>query len=439
MSEQLKILSVYLKSKYFTKFQNRRKLEKWQDKKMKSFLREIVPKSPFYQKYYEGMSYENWRELPIIDKSMMMEDFDDFNTVGIKKEEAFQVAYMAEDTRDFSPNIGDITIGLSSGTSGNRGIFLVSPKERIKWAGNILAKCLPEVIWKEQRIAFFLRANSNLYDTVHKGKIQFQFFDLLDVLDRHVERLNIYKPDILVGPPSMLLLLVEKIKEGKLHIDPKKVISVAEVLDPLDEKVLENIFEQKIHQVYQCTEGFLATTCEQGTLHLNEDLLVIQKEYLDEDLGKFIPIISDFSRTSQPIIRYRLNDILTEKKIPCPCGSPFTALEQIEGRSDDLFYFQKKERDEYIPVFPDFIRRVIIVSSERIKQYTVSQLQVNLIEVFIEADDEYKKMIEQNIETNFKMLCDKLDCSMPRIRYANTMDRKHGKKLRRIQRKFEIY
>ncbi|MCT4621958.1 MAG: hypothetical protein N4A62_21530 [Marinisporobacter sp.] len=438
MSEQLKILSTYLKSKYFTKFQNREELEKWQDKKMRKFLREIVPKSSFYQKYYEGASYDNWRELPIIDKGMMMENFDTFNTVGIKKEEAFQVAYTAENTRDFTPKIGDITIGLSSGTSGNRGIFLVSREERIKWAGNILAKCLPEVIWKEQRIAFFLRANSNLYDTVDKGKIQFQFFDLLDELDRHVERLNTYRPSILVAPPSMLLLLAKKIRETNLHIDPKKIISVAEVLDPLDEKVLENIFKQKIHQVYQCTEGFLATTCEHGTLHLNEDLLIIQKEYLDKDLGKFIPIISDFSRSSQPIIRYRLNDILTEKKTFCPCGNPFTALEQIEGRSDDLFYFKKKDREKYIPIFPDFIRRTIIVASEKIKQYTVTQLQVDLIEVFIEANDEHKKIIEKNIEINFKMLCDKLDCVMPKIRYVNTMNRDYGKKLRRIQRKFEI-
>nr|MBT2175989.1 CoF synthetase [Streptococcus mitis] len=91
-------------------------------------------------------------------------------------------------------------------------------------------------------------------------------------------------------------------------------------------------FKQTVHQVYQCTEGFLATTCKQGTLHINEDLVHIEKEYLDQEKGIFVPIITDFMRKTQPIIRYRLNDILIEKKTPCSCGSPFLALERIDGR-----------------------------------------------------------------------------------------------------------
>ena len=35
----------------------------------------------------------------------------------------------SEENRDFSPTIKGITVGLSSGTSGNRGVFLASEKE----------------------------------------------------------------------------------------------------------------------------------------------------------------------------------------------------------------------------------------------------------------------------------------------------------------------
>ena len=76
--------------------------------------------------------------------------------LGIKKEEAFRVALQAETTRDFAPQLEGITVGLSSGTSGNRGLFLVGPQEQAKWAGTILAKALPGSLWAEQRIAFFL-------------------------------------------------------------------------------------------------------------------------------------------------------------------------------------------------------------------------------------------------------------------------------------------
>ena len=61
--------------------------------------------------------------LPIIDKEVMMEHFDTLNTVHISKEEAFHIAFEAEKRRNFSPTIRNITVGLSSGTSGNRGVF----------------------------------------------------------------------------------------------------------------------------------------------------------------------------------------------------------------------------------------------------------------------------------------------------------------------------
>ena len=69
--------------------------------------------------------------------------------------------------------------------------------------------------------------------------------------------------------------------------------------------------------------------------------------------------MTDLERKAQPIIRYRLNDILVERKEPCGCGSPFLALEKIEGREDDVFSFKGKD-GRNVPVFPDFIRRCIL-------------------------------------------------------------------------------
>jgi len=90
-----------------------------------------------------------------------------------------------------------------------------------------------------------------------------------------------------------------------LSINPKKIVSVAEVLEEEDEALISKRFSQKVHQIYQCTEGFLAHTCVEGNLHLNEDRVYIEKEFLDEESGRFSPIITDFFRSSQPVIRYR--------------------------------------------------------------------------------------------------------------------------------------
>lgn len=427
----------YVQTRHLRRFRSRTELERWQDRRVQALLKRVLPAAPFYREQAQGLSLSDWRHFPTIDKSVMMANFDTLNTVGIKADEAMAVALEAERSRDFAPTLGEITVGLSSGTSGNRGLFLVSPSERFAWAGSILAKVLPGSLLDKQRIAFFLRANSNLYTTVKSRHFQFEFFDLLDAFATHVERLNTFQPTLLIAPPSMLRFLAEAVETGQLRLALERIVSVAEVLDPLDQGYIERQFGQAVHQVYQCTEGFLAASCAHGTLHLNEDLVVIQKEVVDEASGKFIPIITDFSRTTQPIIRYRLNDLLTEKSEHCPCGSIFMALESIEGRCDDVFYFPSSEA-QLRAVFPDFVRRAIMEASPAIQEYRSVQLALDEIVVAFRAPDSERALIERQIEARLRDLCDRLDCALPVIRFVPYELKPSDKKLRRIERSFSL-
>ena len=433
------ILWHYLQTKYFRRFRSREELLAWQDKQVRRFLGEVLTKSPFYSKRYAGLDISDREKLPIIDKSEMMANFDELNTVGIKKSAAFAIAEKAERSRNFSPTLNGVTVGLSSGTSGNRGLFLVSRKERYAWAGTILAKALPKPIFTKQAIAFFLRANSNLYETVNSKRIQFKFFDLFQPLDNQIADLNCYAPDILVAPPSMLRLLADARIRGDLQISPIKIISVAEVLDPLDETYISQVFGQILHQIYQCTEGFLASTCKYGTLHLNEDIVAIEKEYLDRDAGKFMPIITDFNRQSQPIIRYRLDDILTESRTICPCGSVFTAIESIEGRQDDIFYLPSKTGEKLIPIFPDFIRRAIIIASEDIREYLVVQKNMQLIEISLKVPNELLLSTREKVDRSLVELFERSQCQIPQITYSEYQPKTaQHQKLRRVKREFNL-
>lgn len=432
------ILWQYLQTKYRQSFRTRAELKRWQEKQVRAFLAKIIPRSPFYRDYYANLSYKDWRHFPTIDKQMMMEHFDTLNTAGIRKEQAMKLALKAEESRDFTPMIGDMTVGLSSGTSGNRGLFLVSKPERLRWAGVMLAKLLPGSLWQQHRIALFLRANSNLYASVQQGRIQFRYFDLIKPVEQHIKPLMEYQPTTLVAPPSMLRFLATEKQAGQLTIQPEKIISVAEVLEPIDRKYIESAFKQTIHQIYQATEGFLGATCEYGTLHINEDILVVQKEYLDKKAGKFMPIITDFHRTTQPIIRYRLNDILVEKKEPCPCGSPLMAIETIEGRADDLFVFPAQKQGDPIMVFPDFIRHAIIAAHPAIEEYLVVQQQPDRLEISLRSDNDITPQCEQAVIQSFRRLCQKLQCQMPEIHFTPYQYQPGSKKLRRVYRNFPL-
>lgn len=381
--------------------------------------------SLFYKDFAQKKN--DFTTFPIINKAIFMANFDAINTVNIKLEDALTVAIKSEENRDFSPTIKGITVGLSSGTSGNRGVFLASEKERAYWVALVLDRVLGFSL-KKRSIAFFLRANSNLYDSVKSKLLAFHFFDLLHSIDAHIERLNTLQPDILVAQPSMLLELANAIEANRLVINPTKIISVAEVLTPEDKAYLTSVFNQTIHQVYQCTEGFLASSCEYGTLHFNEDFLIIKKKYIDHEQTRFHPIITDLRRRSQPIIRYELNDIIQEKT-SCLCGSKWLAIEAIEGRSDDILVFRNSENQE-VKIFPDFFRRAIILADDTISDYALIQTEPTHLMLYIKSQH----------EESFQRACEAIQDLLKKnnifeveISQTNHNHTLKGQKLRRIK------
>jgi len=385
MFKKFKIVKEFLTVK---NFKNEEELKSYQQKMLKRRL--TTHNSSFYP------NSSNIDDFPIINKKIFMENFESINSVGINKEEAYRVALKAEESRDFSSKINNISVGLSSGTSGNRGIFLVSEDESAKWAGYILRKMLPKPYLQKHKIAFFLRANSNLYESINSLLIKFSFFDLIKPIEQHIEELNKMQPSILIAPAQVLRVLA---LNRDLKISPKKIISVAEVLEDEDAVIIENRFKQKVAQVYQCTEGFLAHTCSEGNLHLNEDTVYIEKEWIDKKSGRFSPIITDFFRSSQPIIRYKLDDILIFEPNQCPCGSAYTRIKKIEGRCDDILIVKDKKSSKYL-LYPDFIRRAIISASDKIKEYRVEN-RADGLHIYLEPL-ELKEKVDISLKNLYK-------------------------------------
>lgn len=445
--DKLLVLWRYAQMRRKRRWRSREAFDRWREARVVRQLGIVRRRSSFYRSLWGTLPNRRWREFPAIDKQRMMAHFDTLNTVGVRKADAFALALEAERTRDFTPMLGGVTVGLSSGTSGNRGLFLVSRAERLAWTGAVLARVLPRSLVRRQRIAFFLRANSNLYDSVGGSRLEFCFYDLLDPLEAHVQRLKLQQPTLLVAPPSMLRVLADERLAGRLPLRPERLVSVAETLDPLDRRAIEAAFGQLVHQVYQCTEGFLAHTCKFGTLHLNEDIVYIEKEYVDREQGKFVPIITDFSRLAQPVVRYRLNDLLVERQTPCPCGSLFTAIERIEGRCDDIYYLRAVRGEGLVRVFPDFITRAVIGASERIASYRTVLHSPDFLEVTLELDngcgwkqeqEQERLAVEAAVRAALQALCERLQCRLPQLQFTPYDFTPGERKLRRVERRFTI-
>lgn len=410
-------------------------LERYQDQRARRIVAYTAKHSPFYRDHWAGHNLEDWRTLPTVDKQTMMDNFSTFTTRGISKESALQVALQAERSRDFRPLLDGFTVGLSSGTSGHRGLFIASPQEQAAWAGTILARTLYGLRPRRLRVAFFLRSNNNLYEQVGKGLLQFRYFDLMLPLVEAVDRLNALQPHILIGPPSLLSFLADERQAGRLRIQPERLISVAEVLEVQDQERLQAVFAVPVHQIYQCTEGFLAASCVKGTLHIQEDIVALQFEPMPGDSdGRVMPILTDLWRKTQPIIRYRLNDILQLDSTPCPCGSPFHALRTIEGRNDDVCYFPLST-GQLRPFFPDTIRRMILLASPAIADYQAIQAANGQLTIYLSLPsgasfDTVKQSVQESVTTTLAQY-DCLPASLQIVEGLPVLPA--GRKRRRVQ------
>lgn len=372
----LRIAVSFVYSRWCLRFSRREQLEAWQRRQLKRFLREVLPRAPRFRAL-EGLALD---QLPYMDKKLLMEQFAACNTRGIELQPALEVALQAEQSRDFAPLLGEFTVGLSSGTSGHRGVFLVSAEERERWAGTLLAHTLPRALLKHLlpwqpplRIAFFLRANSRLYTTLANRRIDFAFHDLLLGVDAALPVLEHQQPDVLVAPATVLRGLAEAKLAGRLRIAPHHLVSVAEVLEPIDADRIKQAFGRSAAQIYQASEGFLGYSCEQGNLHLNESHLFIETEWLDVEQHRFQPVITDFSRTTQTIVRYRLNDILRLAAQACPCGRAERTIEAIEGRADEVLWLPALDSGELCPLYPDLVRRALTTAAADMREWSVHQ------------------------------------------------------------------
>lgn len=424
MTSMRRVLAEFIGVRWLRPLRTRRAIERRQARLLAAHLRFLRSASPYFSALLAGRGFA---ELPLMDKSVMMERFDEINTVGVRREEAMSLAIANERSRDFTQDLGGHSVGLSSGTSGHRGLFVVSDREREAWVGTVLARTLPRGRLFGHRIALFLRADNSLYESVGSRAVSFSYFDVHADMAENLLRLHAFQPTILVAPPSVLRIIAADAKRGGRCGRPQRVYAVAEVLEIADaRRIAHGLSQEVVHQLYQCTEGFLAHTCERGVLHLNEDSVLIEREDLGG--GRFTPIVTDLRRRAQPIVRYRLGDVLLARDEPCPCGSALQAVERIEGREGDTLILRGID-GRAVRVFSDVITRALLYA-EGFEEYSVTQTGPDQLEIALDVLDEPTR---RSVVGEVAALADRLGCRRPEIAFT-PYRRDPSTKMRRVTR-----
>ena len=424
---------------------NSTQLKEFQAKKGKEIVEFVVKNSPFFKEYYADSDLNDVWNLPIVNKKIMMDNLTDYNTVGLTKEDLVNFLDKIEQEKNYSERFHGFNVAMSSGTSGSKGVVITSPTEEKYLQAVFFARfSFPRIV--RIKWAFLLRVTTPAFQVSKFGQ-RLTHISLLHPLEEIRHKLQKFQPNILSAPPSMLKFLAKEVKEKRLSIKPKRLVSYAEVLEPNIKEEIEDVFKTPVHQIYQGSEGSIALTCKRGSLHINEDLIFVQT--FDSKGNPTQPgepcyqmIVTDLHKKSQPIIRFELNDIITISPNKCKCGSSFRVIEQIMGRSDDLFWAPRKDTGELQFIYPDYIRRAIIMSSDEIDEYQAIQKSFNkvLLRIQIKTKKIDKEELSENLRKNIRDVFSSYKCQMPKIEIKFEPPRRNPKsgKLIRIHREFNF-
>jgi len=369
-SGRLSAYSAFLRTRWLAwRLRTRGAVETHRARNLDRMMREVVTRRP----YYRDKGITRFDQMPVMDKSSLLADFSQLNSAGLSADQVREALERGEERLD------GYVIGRSTGTSGNRGYYVISERERFVWLGTLLAKTLPDALWARHRVALAMPGLPRLYTSASSGsRIDLRFFDLARGVEAWAGELAAFSPDTIVAPPKVLRYLAERDLLRATHL-----FSGAEVLDQIDRSIIEDRTGRIVRQIYMATEGLFGVACPYGTLHLAEDAVAFEWQAAAERSALVTPLITDFTRRVQVMARYRMNDLLELSGTPCPCGSPFQAVARIEGRQDDIFLLPGRDGGRR-PLTPDVLRNAVVDADRRITDFRIIQREADHVEVRLE-------------------------------------------------------
>ncbi len=341
-----------------TKHWSRPKLQAYQVAEVAK-LREFAKTSPFYRRFHRGMEGRPFKDLPVLTKDVMMENFDEFVT-----DRSIRLKDVRAHLASASVNSlfqGKYVVLSTSGSSGLPGIFLYDQSEWINmaasfsramlWAGLAPSPIHPKRIATVTTTAPF-HYSSRMGETLKSKFANVTRIDVSSPISEIVRELNECNPQVLGGYPSVLRQLAVEQADGRLRIQPQGIISAAEVLTSEDRRRVQSAFKCKVFDTYGATEYTpIAAECESGSKHLVEDGAVIEVE---EDRL----LLTVFKSRTQPLIRYAINDVVRLVEGECRCGRPHQMIESVEGRAEDTLVFPGRDLDR-VSVHPSLFHGLL--------------------------------------------------------------------------------
>jgi phenylacetate-coenzyme A ligase PaaK-like adenylate-forming protein len=303
--------------------------------------------------------------IPVMTKADVMANWDDVVTdrrLTLERAEAHLLKVASEGAAYL---LGDYQVLTTGGSSGTRGVFAWDFEGFLMYA---LGRDRG-TLWLQQRDgrtesrravvaashathATFVLART-FAGSPHLGATR--SFPVTLPFEQIVAGLNAFEPTDLMSYTSMLQRLGEEKRRGGLWTSPASVMCAGEPLTAEARADIEDAFGCPLSNLYAATEVGIVARSYPGWrgLHLNEDIAVY--EPVDADNRPVAPgtrarklLVTNVINQVLPLIRYELTDEVTVLDEPSP--GPWTGrrIADIEGRSDDVFVYDRVEVHPYV-------------------------------------------------------------------------------------------
>ncbi len=314
--------------------------------------------SAFYREAYRGLDDDDLAagRLPVVTKRDLMARFDDWVTDPAVTRAGIET-FIADRAHIGERYLGRYLVWKSSGSTGVPGVF-VHDADALATYDALIASQLASprlaagIAWgcfAQGARAALIAATGDHFASIASWRRFFRSRPWLDALNlsvleplpRLVAALNAYRPAFLASYPTMLGLLADEQRSGRLAITPTTLWSGGEYLAPGAHASIERAFGCPLANEYGASECMsIAWACSGGWLHVNADWVLL--EPVDREWHPVAPgeashtvLLTNLANRVQPIIRYDLGDSVVASRTPCACGNPLPAI-RVEGRRDEI-------------------------------------------------------------------------------------------------------
>lgn len=398
----------------------KKQIQTLQDKKLRKLLKYAYAHSAYYHQTFEaaGITEEQLDNLPLsafptIDKAILMQHFDELVTAVDLKQEALR-KFDEKESEIQKPYMDKYHVVHSSGSTGKPGYFVYDDNA---W-GQMLIGIIRAALWNMSMLQIlrlllkgpriiYIAATDGRYggamavgagiEGVHANQL---FLDIKAPLVEWIENVCRFKPNMIIGYPSAIKILGELVENGNVQLNVLRVISCGEPLGAGLRQYMEKTFHAEVINLYGASESLAlgVESDDSSGMYLFDDMNYIEME----DGVMYLTSLYNFV---QPLIRYKLSDRLKLKETKGDSRYPFTKVESILGRNEDLMWFEDENGNR------EFIHPLAIEGfcMEGLRDYQFRQTSKVSFEIIVQVScEEVKESIQVEILRQMKnILCEK--------------------------------